>query len=111
MDKQLRLILRLISSRQVADASNIAFFLDKSPLQIQEQLNLLLEKEYIAKRSPQSDNQPYHLVEYVITTKGSLFLSEKITERKKHIILEFRAWVTLAIAVASLIISIIAVLQ
>ena len=103
-------LLKLYSSRTQRSAQDIAAITNTSARTVYESVHNLIDKKYLKACIIAHDtgifNHPYS-----ITREGRIALEEEQKVRKDYNFKEFRAWITLAIAVAGFILSILALLK
>lgn len=107
-------ILKLYSLRNSLSLIQLQAILNKDPFYLAEPVSYLRDKEYLeiepthAILESVDDNSSISLnTPLVITYLGKIALEAETKERKHFKFNEFRAWVTLGIAIAAFILSII----
>lgn len=103
-------LLELYSKRSQLSAQDIAAITNTDARTVYESLDYLADKKYVKACIVAHDTDIFHHP-YNITHAGRIALEEEEKKRKDHDFNEFRAWVTLAIAVAGLVLSIVALLK
>lgn len=108
-------LLKLYSSRNSLTLSQLQAVLDKSDMELSAPISYLRSNGYLKilpsfiKRAD-VEEQGYIAPDtpLMISFEGKIALEAELKERKRFKYNEFRAWVTLGIAIAALIVSIIA---
>lgn len=101
MDRKTLSLLQLIASRESASMSDIDFALGGSPLSSYEPMHWLLNNGYIEHLGDENDMSPEAM--FCVSHKGRMYLNNRNELDKKTFWKEFRAWFTLAIALAAFI--------
>ena len=101
MDRKTLSLLQLIANRESASMSDIDFVLGDSPLSSFEPIQWLLTNGYIEHLGGDNDMSPEST--FCVTHKGKMYLNNRNDLDKKTFWKEFRAWFTLAIALAAFI--------
>lgn len=111
-------VLEIFSSRRSLTLSQLSAILNIDWMNLSEPVNRLRSLSYLrfepnhavmeglTKDSPLSVDSPL-----VISFEGRAALEQELKERKQFKYTEFRAWLTLAVAVVALIVSVIALVQ
>lgn len=107
-------ILQLYSSRSSLSLLQLGAILNKDAFNLAEPINYLRAKDYLkiepnhAMLNSLSDKEFISLdTPLVITYLGKIAIESEAKERQHFKFTEFRAWVTLAIALIALILSIV----
>lgn len=101
MDKDTLSILQLIANREFVSVSDLDFILNDSLLSSGEFLEWLLDHGYIKHYDGDTGMSPESM--FCVTHKGKMYLNNRNDLDRKSFWKEFRAWFTLAIALAAFI--------
>lgn len=111
MDNTSFLLLKLYLERPSLSASDLALLSKSDPWEYCEPICYLVDKTYLEVTPKSKSDQPKMLdVQYRITPDGRRALEAEQKERRRYKYNEIRAWITLAIAIAAFILSVISLI-
>lgn len=111
MDDNSFLLLKLYLERESLSASDLALLSNGNSRDYLEPILYLVDRMYLEVMPLYNDNHPKKLnIKYRITPDGRRALEAEEKERRRYKHNEIRAWITLAIAIAAFILSVVSMI-